>query len=189
MKSLSAAIVLVSLLAMPAAAGVYVDYDRTADLSKYKTFTWVDKPGTSLEYHNKLIHSRVKNKIEYLLTQGGMHEDDENPDLQVTYHASSEQEMSLDVAAYGYTWGPGWAWDPYWGGMWGGETVSATVRSYGVGTFIIDIVDADDKMLIWRGTATGIVVPENPAKVEKKIYKAIDKMVKKWQKMRPASPE
>jgi hypothetical protein len=185
----TALFVMVLLLAAPALAGVYVDYDRTADLKSFKTFKWIDKPGTSMEYHNKLIHSRLKNYIEYLLSQGGMHEDTENPDLHVTYHVSSETEMSLDVSTYGYAWGPGFAWDPYWSGSWahGGMVTAAstTVRSYDVGTLIIDIIRVEDNMLMWRGSATGIVVPENPEKLQKKIKKAVDKMIRKWEKMRP----
>lgn len=183
-----ATILIALLVAVPATAGVYVDYDRTADMKSFKTFKWIDKPGTSMEYQNKLLHSRLKNYIEYLLAQGGMHEADESPDLLVTYHVSSETEMSLDVASYGYTWGPSFAWDPYWHGAWAGGmgVSSATVRNYQVGTLIIDIIRAEDKMLVWRGSATGIVVPENPEKLQKKIKKAVDKMVAKWQKMRPA---
>ena len=183
MRIPTVSILLVLLLAAaPALAGdVYVDYDPSADFTKYKTFKWVDTPGTSLEYHNKLIHSRVKNYIEHLITEAGMVEAKEDPDLTITYHASSQEELSLDVAAYGYSWGASFMWDPYWGGAAG---VSTTVRSYGVGTFMIDIVEADTKNLVWRGSVTGIVVPEDPRKVEKKIYKSIDKIVKKWQKMR-----
>lgn len=185
-------VVAVLALASPVLAGVYVDYDRAADLDSYKTFAWFDKPGTSLEYHNSLLHSRVKNYIEHLLTQGKMVEAQpgEEPDLKVTYHASSETEMSLDTAAYGYTWGVAWVWDPYWGGGYGWGPpgtagISTTVRNYDVGTLIIDIIDASNNQLVWRGTATGIMVPDNPQKLEKKIYKNIDKMVKKWKGMRP----
>jgi hypothetical protein len=180
-------IVLLLLAAPVLAGGVYVDYDPNADLSSYGTFTWVDTPGTSLEYHNKLMHSRVKNYIEHLLTEAGLVEDDESPDLTVTYHASAQNEMALDVATYGYSWGPSFMWDPYWNSTWGTGTVgmtSTTVRSYDVGTFIIDLVEADTKNLLWRGSATGIVVPEDPRKVEKKIYKSIDKMVNKFRKMK-----
>jgi hypothetical protein len=180
-RSVSILVVLFLAAAPVLARDVYVDYDPGADFSSYKTFQWVDTPGTSLEYHNQLIHSRVKNYIQELLSEAGLSEVAENPDLTVTYHASANQELSLDVSAYGYAWGPGFMWDPYWGGAGG---VSTTVRSYGVGTFMVDLVEADGKKLVWRGSVTGIVVPEDPRKVEKKIYKAIDDIVKKWRKMK-----
>jgi hypothetical protein len=191
MRRLIAAAVVAALLVTPVLAGVYVDYDPSADLDSYRTFAWIDTPGTSLEYHNGLMHSRVKNYIEHLLTESGLVEDTENPDLNVTYHASSESEMSLDTTAFGYGWGVGFVWDPYWHGMWGMPggmyAGSTTIRSYDVGTLIIDIVDAEKNELVWRGSATGIMVPEDPAKLQKKIKKNIDKMVKKWDRMKPGN--
>ncbi|MFC2173535.1 hypothetical protein ACFLU6_13015 [Acidobacteriota bacterium] len=38
---------------------------------------------------NQLMHSRIKNGIEYYLTEGGLAEVESNPDLKVTYHTSS----------------------------------------------------------------------------------------------------
>ena len=37
---------------------------------------------------------------------------------------------------------------------------------------------------MWRGTAVG-AIPANPDKADKKINKAIEKMIKKWRKMKP----
>ena len=183
-----ATIFLVLSMAAPAVAGIYVDYDRSADFTRYKTFKWVDKPGTSLQDHDQLLHSRVKQRIESELTEAGLVLDEASPDLLVAYHASSKEEFAVDTAMFGYSFGPAWAWDPYWHGAWGYgtgmATMSTSVRSYGVGTLLIDVVDAEKKQLIWRGSATGIVVPENPHKLGKKVIKAIDKIIAKWDKMR-----
>ena len=63
------------------------------------------------------------------------------------------------------------------------HTASTTVTTYQRGTLIIDVLDAREKKLIWRGTAEGIV-PEKPEKEARKIEKAIDKIVSKWQRMK-----
>ena len=58
------------------------------------------------------------------------------------------------------------------------------MSSYQVGTLVVDIWDAKTEKLVWRGIAAGIVIPENPAKLDKKIDKALKKMVDKWTKMK-----
>jgi hypothetical protein len=188
MKTRWGAVLFAVLMATPAIAGIYVDYDPTADVTKYKTFKWVDKPGTSLQYHDQLLHSRVKHRIESELTERGYVLDEADPDLLITYHASSKEEFSVNIASFGYAYGPSWAWDPYWHGAWGYgagmSTTAASVRSYGVGTLLIDIVDAEKNQLIWRGSATGIVVPENPHKLGKKVLNSIEKIIAKWEKMK-----
>ena len=86
----------------------------------------------------------------------------------------------LDINYWGYGYPSHWYWDPYWGG---GSTTT-TVRTYTQGTFIIDIWDAKEGTIVWRGTAVA-AVSENPEKNLKKMEKAVRKMVKKWRKMKP----
>jgi len=58
------------------------------------------------------------------------------------------------------------------------------VTSYQVGTLVVDIGDAKTDTIVWRGIAAGIVIPENPAKLEKKIDKALAKMVAQWRRIK-----
>jgi hypothetical protein len=178
---------LVVALAMAAplvAQKVHVDYDRSADFNSYKTFAWARTPDTSLEGQSPLMHSRVKNAIEYHLTTGGLTQVTENPDLYVTYHTSSKQEVQLHTTGMGYGYGGGWGWDPYWGGGMGGMGSSTTTSTtYERGTLIIDIWDARKKEAVWRGSAQA-VVKDNPQKQAKQIDKALQKISKKFEKMR-----
>ena len=61
----------------------------------------------------------------------------------------------------------------------GGST--SQVVTYDVGTLMIDIIDAEKKELIWRGSATN-VFSDKPAKFQKQIDKALKKIVHKYQK-------
>jgi len=167
----------------PAAAQkIFVDYDRSADLDSYKTFAWGPTPETSLQGESPLMHSRIKNAIEYQLTTGGMTEDTENPDVYVTYHTSSKEEVQLHTTGMGYGYGGGWGWDPFWGRGMGMGSTTTRATSYERGTLIIDIWDAKKKQAIWRGSAQA-VVKQNPQKAAKQIDNAIAKIVKRWQKM------
>ena len=78
-----------------AAQKVFVDYDRMADFDSYKTFAWGPTPETSVQGDSPLMHSRIKNSIEFHLTEAGLIEDTGNPDLHVTYHSNSKEETTL----------------------------------------------------------------------------------------------
>ena len=172
----------VCLVATPAAAQkVWVDYSPLADFGSYKTFAWTETPKASIYDNNPLNHSRIKHAVAYYLVKGGMIEDNENPDLYVTYHGEIDTEFSINASAIGYGFPSDWTWDPYWGTAAG--TMTTTPVEHKAGTLVIDIWDAKTQKIIWRGSMTGTLV-QNPQKGAKKIDQGIEKMVKKWRKMR-----
>ena len=81
--------------------------------------------------------------------------------------------MSLDTTNFGYGYGPGW----YWGGGMG--TTTTQVRTYTVGTLIVDIWDAKAKQLVWRGIASD-TLSENPQKNQQIAAKALAMMFEKY---------
>lgn len=176
------------VLAGPAfAQKVNIDYDSAYDFDTIKTFAWATTPETSVEGGNPLMHSRIVNAIEHYLSMGGMREvgEDDNPDIFVTYHTSTKEQMNLNTTSWGYGYPGGW-YGGGWGGGWGGAsmgTSSTTVSTYEVGTLVVDAWSPETKNLVWRGTAGNITVSPNPQKMEKKIDKALAKIVKKWQSM------
>ncbi len=181
-KVLTLLFVMVSLTPVVGAQIVYIDYDRAVAPGSYSTFDWVPTPETSLEEDHPLLHSQVKNAIEYHLVKSGLVQDDMNPELLVTYHTRVTGLVRLDAASYGYDYGPEWQWDPAWGADAG--DYSQKVRTYPRGTLIIDIWDMATGMVVWRGTVVGLV-PEDPDDAEQEIQAALELMVAKWQEMRP----
>jgi hypothetical protein len=180
--ALGLAIVIACIAAPAAAQKVYVDYDRTVDIKSYKTYAWASTPTVSVYDNNPLIHSRIKNAIEYYMGQGGMVENTDDPDVYVTYYGESDEEFKVNTfntAGYGY--GAGWAWDPFWGGSAVGMTATTPIV-HQAGTLVIDIWNAKTMKIVWRGTMTA-TIPENPQKSAKKLDKGIKKMIEKWRKM------
>ena len=90
---------------------------------------------------------------------------------------------SWGYASYG---GYGGYYGRYYGGAYGGYAGASTttVTTYQVGTLVVDIWDAKTETIVWRGIAADITIPENPAKLEKKIDKALSKMVAQWRRMK-----
>ena len=174
-------IIAIALAAGPSEAQkVYVDYDQYADMDSYQSFAWVDTDTTSLKMDFPEVDSLIKNNIEYYLVKGGMHEDLDDPDVYVTYHATTETQTQLMTSAFGYAYGAGWTWGPYWGP----RVVSGTMANdFEKGTMIIDIWDAKKKEALFRGTVVKIHA-DNPMKAIKQIDNGIDKIVKTYRKMR-----
>lgn len=182
MNKVLSLVVIVACTAIPAAAQkVYVDYSPLADFGNYKTYAWGETPQASLYDNNPLNHSRIKHTVDYYLIKGGMVETDESPDLYVTYYGETDSEFNVNVAATGYGYSTDWAWDPYWGNASGMTTTTSSVHK--AGTLVIDIWDAKTQKLIWRGSMEGTLT-DNLQKSAKQIEKGIQKIVKKWQKMR-----
>jgi len=179
-RTVALAIALLALGVAPAMAQkVYIDWDKSADFDKYETFAWAKTPEVSLQDSSPLMHSRIKNAIEYQLTTGGMIEADGKPDVYVTYHGENETRMNVNTSNWGYGHGAGWGWDPYWGGGYGSSTT--TVSQYEVGTLVIDIWDAETMQMIWRGSATK-AIPTKPKKQAKLIDDAVAKLAREWEK-------
>jgi len=175
---------LILLLAAPSLAQkVYIDYDESADFSRYRTFAWKQTEAASLRDTNALMDSRIKNAIEYQLTVGGLVEDPESPDLYVSYHGEESQELRFDTMDWGYGYPSRWHRGYPYGYGYGMGSTTTTVSTYSKGTLVIDAWDARTNKLVWRGTASG-TIPENPNKVAKKIDKAVEKIAREWEKMR-----
>lgn len=170
----------VLLAALPAVAlEIHIDYDRWARFTTFKTVAWAPTEETSVVDTSPMMHERIKSAIMTQFTAGRLSEDSENPDLYVTYHTNEREALRVDTHYWGYGYPSSWYWDPYWG-----SATTTSVRTYTQGTFIIDVWNAEEETLVWRGVAIAAVSP-NPEKNAKTIEKAIKKMYKKWQKMKP----
>lgn len=189
MKYRHSIIVVISLAATPAfAAKPQIQWNSEYDFSSIDSFSWKQSPAAaSLERSDPFLHGHIVNAIEFQLTNSGLTETESGADVLVTYYGSSETEVRLQSDSYGYGWG-GYGtmgWDRYGYGM-GMGPVSTTTRvvEYERGTLVVDIVDAASNELIWRGSASGIAISDSPAKTQKNVTKAIEKMAKQSRKLR-----
>ncbi len=156
------------VLAVPCfAQKVNVDFDKEADFGKHRTYQYQN--GTPIP--NQLMDQRVLASIEYHLAMKGYERVEENPDLVVTYHASTRQEQNIYTDHFGTGYGRRWR-----GGV---STSTSRVQTYTKGTIMVDIWDAKEKALLWRGTATD-TLSDKPEKNEKKLNKSFEKLFEKF---------
>jgi hypothetical protein len=166
------ALLLTSLISATAyAQKVSVDYDKKADFSSYKTYSW--SQGTPAT--NPLSHQRILAGIDAQLGAKGWQKVENNSDVVVIYSAATTTETQINTFDTGSPWG-GYRWG--WGGYGGGSSTT-TVQKIPIGQLVIDMADVKNKDFIWRGTASD-TLSDKPEKNQKKLDKALAKMFKNF---------
>lgn len=163
-------------LAACSSVKVQTEYDKAANFKGYRTYAWIPQepgPEQAPAARDPRIREAVIRGIDDGLAAKGLtrKEPDQSPDLLVAVHGFAVNQ--IDVRSYGYTYGP----VPY--GMYPTLATSGgvDVRQYRAGTLIIDLVDAQTKQLVWRGTATDTFDPGAEAKT---VSKAIDATLEEY---------
>ena len=154
------------------AQDVKTDYDHSFDFSQLHTFAV--KIGTS--WGNPLTENRAKTAVSNELVKRGWTQatDEASADALVVIHGATQNKQSLNTFYSGGGWG-GYGW-----GGWGMPgTATTTVSDYKVGTMVVDIFDAKNKKLVFRGVGED-EVSDKPDKNTKKLDKAAEKMFKNF---------
>ena len=172
--------VVLAMLLAPAvllAQKVSYDFNKSANFSAFKTYA--HKEGTKVG--QQLIDDRIVAAIDTELAQKGLMKAESNPDLFVVYHMAFDQEKDISSYSSGYAGGYGaygWGWG---GGGWGGGMTTTQVRNILVGTLVIDLADAKQGQLAWRGMGVKEVNTQaNPEKRDKSISNAVKKIFKNY---------
>lgn len=132
------------------------DYDRSADFAQYRTYGFVDSPGTDRSGYSTLVTSHFKTAISREMEARGYVLDQANPDLLVNFNVTARDQMDVQstpsmgmgMGYYGYRYGMYSAWPMY-------PMNDVHTVHYKMGTANIDIVDARRKQLVWEGIAEG----------------------------------
>jgi len=141
---------------------VHTDYDKHAMFGNYKTYSW-EKVKTT----NPLWESRIRDAVDRDSQAKGWQKVESGGDVALMAVGSSQNQQEYQTFYDGLG---GWRW----GGF--GETTT-TVENYRVGSLVVDMYDARNKQLIWRGVASE-TLSNKPEKNEKTLDKAVDKMLK-----------
>jgi len=154
--------VLGSLVTFAPAQEVHTDYDHHAAFENYHTYYW-EKVQTS----NPLWESRIRDAVDRDLQAKGWQKVESAGEVALTAVGSARNQQEYETFYNGLG---GWRW----GGF--GETTT-TVQNYRVGSLVLDMYDARNKQLIWRGIASD-TLSDKPEKNEKTLDKAVEKMLK-----------
>jgi len=168
MKRILALIVLGLLVTSAAVAQkTNIDWDRQANFSDYHTYMWQKSPHPAKGFWDQ----RIIDAVEKQLQAKGLTKVDSNPDMWVTYSNSIHDQK--EVVGTGYNMGPYWGW-----GAWGGPTTT-TYNTWvtKIGTLVVELSDAKQHELLWRGSATD-TISDNSNKNIKTLDNAVNKLFK-----------
>lgn len=142
---------------------VRTDYNPAVDFRQYETFGWVSELGTDRADYSTLTTNYFKDAVRREMGQIGYSYTEQDPDLLVNFYASMRERTESYPTAhphgtfgygyYGYRYGLYSPWPRYgfgFGPHYGYDTVH-----YTVGTANVDVIDADERQLIWEGVAEG----------------------------------
>jgi len=185
MKKVLGLVFVLALAATPAMAQkVTIDYAHDFDFKSAKTFQYVETKDSNIK--NQLMADRITTMFKKELAEGGLKEVTENPDIYVTYHATSKENTSYNTTSMGYGGYGGYygGWGGYgrYGGMGGMGSSTTYATTYTEGTLIFDAYEPGDKQLVWRGTGT-VTVKDKPEKQIKQVDKILTKLGAKWDKI------
>jgi len=137
------------------------DYDHTADFSHYKTYSWLE-----IKTQSPLSADRIKNLVNSDLAARGWTLVPSGGDAAVVAIETTRTQQTLD-SFYEAMRG-----DWHWGGLTDYDT---SIKTYTVGTLVVDIFDASTKKLIWRGSSTDTFSNKSENNL-KKMDKSVQKM-------------
>ncbi|HEY9183905.1 MAG TPA: DUF4136 domain-containing protein [Salegentibacter sp.] len=147
------------------------DYDREADFNSYQTYAFF-KPGIDKAEISDLDKKRILRAIESEMQAKGFTKSN-NPDMLVSIFTKTNENINIYQNNM-MGWGYGWGWHPwYWGS--GYNTVNRTSE----GTLYIDLIDAEEKELVWQGMGTAALAREVNKKQER-INEIVQKILEKY---------
>jgi len=133
----------ISGCAVPMQAGA--DFDRDLNMGPYRSFAWAEPDempsGDARLDHNPFFTRRLHEAISTELSARGIRLNESDPALVIHHHTSVRDRVQVYEAdrSSGYT-------DEDYG--------NTQIVEYEEGTFLVDIADANNNQILWRGWAT-----------------------------------
>ena len=152
---------------------VKVEYDKSVDFSKFKTFAIdpVENPS------KPMLRLAIQAAVQDDLTRRGLKLVADNPDLWVQMYGAIDSDFAVSYS------------DLYYGGvippfdysflMWGAVPGATTTVVVHKGQLAVDIIDASRKKLIWRGVGQQ-KLSEQRDKLLDQVNTMVEKMFKQY---------
>jgi Domain of unknown function (DUF4136) len=156
------------------ASRVRVDFDHKTHFSSYKTYRWADSASAPLPeglFPNELMRERIAGLIEEALAARGFKRVATGGDLLIGYGIQVTEHPQFTTFYDGG--GPGWGWG------WGSGFSTTTVQTFYEGTLVVNMVDANQKRLVFEGTSTQ-TISSRPERNTRRLAKAVNEIFEKY---------
>jgi hypothetical protein len=161
-KALAVLIAVSLMTACASTTNIQSDYDHSVDFSQFKTYGYYTPMGIENPNYSSLLGQMFRDAIDAQMKPKGYVLSD-NPDLLINVSARMQDKTQVRTYSdpmygggyYGYRGGMYNTWGGY------GYGTSTHVSQYTEGTVNIDMVDIDQKRMVWEGVAIGRVQDKN----------------------------
>jgi len=142
---------------------VSVNYNHSQSFT-FHTYAWGS--GNANQVQNSILAQVAQQDINTALQGKGLQmvQENQNPDLIVTASGGMKEQTSYNA----------WGMRGIGGGM-----GSITPQQNVIGTLVVDLYDAKNQSLVWRGIAQN-TLNNNGNKNQQMVDKAVQKMFKQW---------
>ena len=121
---------------------INADWDKEADFSAFRTFAFSDE---GLPFINEKVGVAVRELIAAELgIKGYEHVEADNADFLLVLFPGQKDGLRVDWYSMGYM--------PWWGLWGGGIGVGARTTDIKIGSMMVDIVEARQMRMVWRGS-------------------------------------
>ena len=180
---LAAAVTLLALAALATGCSgklkVRTTHDSDARFDGLRTYAWMVADESSPRdprLANREIDSRIRSVVDAEMERRGYVKTDEESDFLLKYHAVLEGGLDSTVLDSSYGVGPGWSYDRSW--VWSTGMRGSYVPKYRKGALVLDVIQPDDEVLIWRSSAQAKVhVDANPEDRRRRLAVAVQRML------------
>lgn len=157
---------LVLLTTVAVSQKVSVNYNHDQNFAQYHTYAWASNNPNQIK--NSILAQVAQQDVNSALQSKGLQmvEENQNPDIIVASNGGMQEQTSYSA----------WGMRGIGGGM-GAITPEQNVA----GTMIVDLYDAKNQTLIWRGIAQD-TLSNKGNKNQQMVEKAVQKMFKQWPK-------
>ena len=168
MKMLMKVVALIGLALFLASAAfaqqVKTDYDRAANFSQYKTYSW-----EKVQTPDPLWVDRIKAAVNAALVAKGWTQVESGGDISIVAIEIDRDHQTLNTYYDGFGGGRRWR------GFGGFGESTTTSDTYTVGTLVVDLFDAKTKNLVWRGVSNGMLSNKSDKNI-KSLNRGVQKL-------------
>jgi len=152
------------MLLCACASNIVVDYDKNTDFSRYRTYGW----GQGMPAKNPNLDRQIMGAIDEQMARKGFTRTEGDPDLVVTYHAATHEEVDYNEGSYGSGYGSSIS-----------PSAAEVPMKVNVGTVVVDMYDPKAKRKVWHGVGSDLVM-DDPTKTSAEIRNGAVKMFEKF---------
>jgi hypothetical protein len=163
--------VLVVIASVASAQKTEVGYDKEADFAQFKTYSWVPR---QTQTTRPLLVANIMAAIDEQLQKKGLQKVESSPNLLV--NAAGNIGIEGGFAAADPTYAAYGGFPPPNATVWTGTVSAAPNPLFGKGVLIVDLVNANQKQLVWRGTVKENLDPTKRSKALEQVNRAIAKL-------------